>query len=393
MATETQNIISPPGVAEVLGQTAPSRPQPPAKLQPATGVQVNSDGSVRFQMTAPAGADVRVKIGAPIHKQDAGHIMSMEDINGNGFFVADLKDHGLIGPQNISFIVNGVEKINPAAPMWYHANRLCNYVELPDPETDELIAARKDIPHGAMTFESFYSETFGEFISSVVYTPPGYEKGGEYPVLYFFHEVAENKTAWTGASRMNYLFDNLIADGKCVPFILVENDCTVDLNYHDKEDWWDGYDKLERFMTHDCPEYIASKYRVKPGKENRAISGIGLGAVQAAYIGLRNTNFFASLGLFTAFWPSVSFHKEGKEDPFYTAIEYVGAHPEVMDVFYHSEGDLDGHFPLVKYENDLLAELGIEAHPGYVYKVYHQDHNWGSYRRSFRDFLPLLFRK
>ncbi|MCD8118412.1 MAG: hypothetical protein LUE29_02765 [Lachnospiraceae bacterium] len=357
---------------------------------PGTGVVLNSDGSAVFRLRANVGAKVIVTIG---NNPDKAVTLELQDVNHEGIYETKLENPPFMGPQKLTFRVNDVMLLNTSAPMWYYANTLSNYVEFPDPETDDLIAAREDIPHGAVAHEFYFSKSFGKFVSSVVYTPPGYEKGGDYPVLYFFHEVAENETAWTEASRMNYVLDNLIAEKKCQPFLVVENDCTVRLDYHDfpEEEWFTYYAPLEKFMREDCPQYIASRYRVRDDKWNRAIAGVGLGAVQAGYIGLRNTDVFGSLGVFTAFWPSTDFHSRGIDDPFYNAVRHVSQHPEELKVFYHSEGDEDGHFQGVQAERELITSLGVDKHPGYVFKVYHQTHNWGSYRRSFRDFAPLLF--
>ena len=359
---------------------------------PQTGITIQENGDVLLRIKNKSGAEASVTVG---NNPKTAITLTMTEPKGDGIYEATLSDPPFAGPQKAVFKIDGVELLNTSAPMWYYANTLSNYVELPDPETDELVAARRDVPHGTVSHEFFYSESFGRFMSSVVYTPPGYEEGGEYPVLYFFHEVAENDTAWTDASRMNYLFDNLIAEGKCEPFIVVENDSTVRLDYHDfpESEWFTYYAPLERFMVEDCPRFIESKYRVKRDKWSRAIAGIGLGAVQAGYIGLRNTDVFGSVGVFTAFWPSTGFHAKGQEDPIYDAVKHLGEHPEELKVFYRSEGDEDGHFGGIKDENDMIASLGVDKHPGYVYKVYHQTHNWGSYRRSFRDFAPLLFRR
>lgn len=360
------------------------------KLQPQTGVQLCENGDVLIRMAAPADARVTVKVGNDDH---TALELPMACQDGEGVFSATLPAGTLLGPQKMIFRVNGTPTLNLAAPMWYYANQLCNYVELPDPETEALIAARRDIPHGAVTMEFFWSEAFGEFMTVPVYTPPGFEKGGNYPVLYLFHEVAENRTAWTAASRLNYVLDNLIAEKKCVPFLVVELDSTIRLDYKEQEDWYAGYDPLERFVTRDVIRMMEERYGVSGSKWDRAIGGIGLGAIQAAYVGLRNMDVFGSLGLFTAFWPSVEFHSQGKEDPFYTALRWLGENPESLDVFFRAEGELDPHFKFIVHENNMLKELKADRLPGYVFKTYHQTHNWGSYRRAMADFAPLLFRR
>ncbi len=361
----------------------------PVNIQPGTAITVGENNEIIMKFKARPGDEVIASVGNDFH--DAVKV-TMTDEKGEGLFTAVLKDHGMVGPQMINFKVNGMDVLNTAASqLWYLANSLHNYVELPDPETDALVEARRDIAHGAVTHDFYYSEAFGKWVNSTVYTPPCYEQGGEYPVLYFFHECAENETAWTPASRLNFELDNLIADGKCRPFLMVEVDCTTRLDYHEQKDWFADYDKIEQFILKDCVGFIESKYRVRKDKWSRAISGVGLGAVQAGYIGMRNTDVFANMGMFTAFWVSTSFHAEGKDDPFYTAAEYIASHPDEVKVFFHSEGDSDIHYRSVQAENEMFALLGIDQLPGYVFKTYHANHNWSSYRRAMRDFAPLLF--
>lgn len=359
-------------------------------MQPCSGVVAQSDGTYLFRMKALPSSSVTVSVG---NEFPTAKTYEMKDADNNGIFLLHYTPESLCGPQKLVFKVNGQETLNPYAPLWFHANALSNYVELPDPETDSLIAARPEIPHGTIAQEYYYSQAYHEFRKSIVYVPPGYDPARKYPVLYFFHEVLENQTAWTDAGRLNFLLDNLIYEGKIVPFLVVENDCTVQLDYHDRPDWFEGYPELEQFLLHDCIPHMERAYSVINDKWARAISGIGLGAVQAGYIGLRNTDAIGNIGLFTAFWPSVGFHDSGKPDPFYTALEKIGQNPDVLNVFYRSEGDLDGHFKGIQEENEMICRLKADRVRNYITKIYHQSHSWGSYRRSFRDFAPLLFRE
>ncbi len=364
--------------------------QRPVFLQPCTGAVRQADGRFLLRMKAEKGAEVTVSVGNDFH---TASLYPLSDEEGNGIYSVLLSFPDLRGPQKLVFRVNGQETLNPFAPLWFHANALSNYIELPDPETDELICADPKIPHGQISYVYYPSSVYGSFRSSLIYTPPSYDPSKKYPVLYFFHEVAENMTAWTDAPRIHFLLDNLIASGKSIPFIMVENDCTVRLDYHDREDWFEGYPQLEQFLLTECIPYVEKHFGAAEGKWNRAIAGIGLGAVQAGYLGVRNTDIFGSLGLFTAFWPSASFHKEGKEDPFYDGLARIGEDPEVLDVFFRSEGDQDMHFKGILEEDEMIRSLGADRVASYVTRIYHESHTWGSYRRSFRDFAPLLFRR
>ncbi|MCD7762058.1 MAG: hypothetical protein LUI14_02460 [Lachnospiraceae bacterium] len=360
-------------------------------VQPGEGLKMNEDGSAVVQITANPGDEVILSVGNSFEHPRKIQMVDEENI---GLFTACVERGDFKGPQRVVFRVNDVEKLNVTMPMLYHANSLSNYIEFPDEELDVLLEARPDREHGVVSHIFYESKAFGKMMSSVVYTPPGYSEENEYPVLYFFHECGENQLAWTDASRTNYLFDNMIQEGLCGPFIMVEVDCTMSLAYHDQEDFFEGFDELEQFLMQDCAGYVESHFSVRKDKWHRAIAGIGLGAIQAGYIGLRNTEFYGNIGLFTAFWPSMEFHEHGKDDPIYDAVKSLGEHPDEVKVFYRSEGDADAHYKLIEKENELMDELGCSTLPGYHVEVHHGvEHSWGGYRRSFRNFLKLLFEK
>ncbi len=361
----------------------------PVFVQPGEAIIMEENGDASVKIQAHPGDKVEVAVGNDF--KDAV-TFEMTDEKGDGTFSAVISHEGFKGPQNLSFRVNDTPKINLMGQMVYHANSLANYAEFPDPETDDLIAARPDIEHGMVSHAFLWSQTYGRMMPILVYTPPKYPADGPYPVLYFVHECAENELAWTPASRTNYLFDNMITDRKCSPFIEVEVDCTMSLGYHDKPDMLEGFPELEQFVIKECAPYVESHFNVKADKADRAMAGIGLGAAQAGYIGLRNTDFFDGIGIFTAFWVTDEFHEHGKEDPIYDAVEKLGKNPDSVKVLYRAEGDKDMHYKLMGKENELITELGVEDIPGYRFETHHDvDHSWGSYRRSLRDFLPMIF--
>ncbi len=357
------------------------------KLQPASGVTFKENKDVVLRLNALEGSEVYAEIGNS-EKQAAKFPMIAD---ADGVYTVTIPAGTFAGPQRTTFSVNGVKAFNPAAPMWYYANQLVNYIEFPDPETDALIAERKDIPHGTITHEFIWSDVYSCFKNTLVYLPAGCNPSEEYSLLLLFHEVLENETAWTNASKLNFLFDNMIAEGKCRPFIMVEVDSTVKLDYKSRANWYEGFEKIEAHIINEVLPYIENKYHAGHDKWSRVMSGIGLGAIEGGYIAVRNTDIFGSMGMFTAFWPSVGFDKEGKADPIYDALQELGSHPDRMKVFFHAEGTLDHHFRFMDEENSYYEKLGITKIPGYVYRTYEQTHNWGSYRRGFRDFLPLVF--
>ena len=109
------------------------------------------------------------------------------------------------------------------APICYAHNRLCNFVDVPDPEFD--FYDFKDVPHGAVRCEYYRSSFTGTLRSCWVYTPPCYDADTEkhYPVLYLLHGGGENETGWFWQGKINLILDNLIAEGKCKEMIAVAN--------------------------------------------------------------------------------------------------------------------------------------------------------------------------
>lgn len=109
------------------------------------------------------------------------------------------------------------------APICYAHNRLCNFVDVPDPEFD--FYDFKDVPHGAVRCEYYRSSYTGTLRNCWVYTPPGYEENLDkrYPVLYLLHGGGENETGWIWQGKINLIMDNLLAQGKCKEMLVVMN--------------------------------------------------------------------------------------------------------------------------------------------------------------------------
>ena len=145
----------------------------------------------------------------------------------------------------VQLLIDGMEVMTPYLPVCYGYSRPYNCIMLEETEErydvpeGESGAAElagtvdfyrlKDVPHGAVRREYYLSSVTGEWESALVYTPPGYDENTDrvYPVLYLQHGHGENETGWTAAGKVNFILDNLIAEGKAVPFLVIMNNGMV----------------------------------------------------------------------------------------------------------------------------------------------------------------------
>ena len=350
--------------------------------QVPTGALVQEDGSVLFRLYAPGMDRARAELTA--FAADAVELTKDE----NGFFTGVLPyDEKYRGPQDVRFYLNDVLYLHPQMPAHYRSFRQVNFVEIPDPESRMILL--RDVPHGQVVREVFFSKVRNDWQRMNVYLPPQYRKGGQYPVLYLQHGLTENENEWVNMGKVPYLLDNLLADGLCVPFIVVMNDGMERL---EGEGYWD-FTSFEKMLLKECIPFVQQHYRVLPGKENRALAGLSMGSEQASVIGLRHPELFSALGMFSGFV------RMDTKTPFFScphlrALEHNPAYiEENYRVFFRSIGSRDVYLNVFLEDRAHLSALGILDKPCMHEKVYDGlTHDWGAFRRAMRDFAQLIFR-
>ena len=350
--------------------------------QVPTGALVQEDGSVLFRLYAPGMDRARAELTA--FAADAVELTKDE----NGFFTGVLPyDEKYRGPQDVRFYLNDVLYLHPQMPAHYRSFRQVNFVEIPDPESRMILL--RDVPHGQVVREVFFSKVRNDWQRMNVYLPPQYRKGGQYPVLYLQHGLTENENEWVNMGKVPYLLDNLLADGLCVPFIVVMNDGMERL---EGEGYWD-FTSFEKMLLEECIPFVQQHYRVLPGKENRALAGLSMGSEQASVIGLRHPELFSALGMFSGFV------RMDTKTPFFScphlrALEHNPAYiEENYRVFFRSIGSRDVYLNVFLEDRAHLSALGILDKPCMHEKVYDGlTHDWGAFRRAMRDFAQLIFR-
>jgi len=173
---------------------------------------------------------------------------------------------------------------------------------LPNHAPADFIQVRPDIPKGKLETITYNSKSIGVDRKAVVYTPPNYDPNQKYPVVYLMHGIGGNETHWTTLCAANKVLDNLIADKKAVPMIIVmpngratsdppSSNFMADFNY---------YAFFEKDLLQDLIPYIESHYSVKSNRDNRAITGLSMGGGQGLNFGINNIDKFAWVGGFSS---------------------------------------------------------------------------------------------
>ena len=295
----------------------------------------------------------------------------------------------------VQLLINGDEVLTPYLPIAFGACKPHNYIVLPETESDFF--RLKDVPHGNVRREYFRSSVTGDWASCLVYVPAEYDAHPErrYPVLYLQHGHGENETGWIFSGKADLILDNLVAEGRAVPFLVVMNTGMVQIRDAEGKIVSDHL-LLPRLITEDVIPFIDGKYRTVPDRTHRAMAGLSMGSMQTSITGFTHPELFSSLGLFSGFLrdficgdpardpvsrePSRNTHLKALEDP----QRFAADHP----VFFRGIGTED-HLIRPFLEDDvILEEAGVTG----IRRLYEGGHDWNVWRRCLRDFAPLLFR-
>ena len=259
---------------------------------PATpGVEIDGEGHAVFHYRAPHAKTVEVgDFGGTL----SGKRFPMEK-DENGIWSATV-DQLPPGFHYHHYFVDGNCVTNPQAPYGYGGHEVTNFIEVPDPDGDFYLC--RDVPHGSIHMEIYRSSKTGNMHNVWIYTPASYGEDPDrrYPVLYLHHGGGENETGWIWQGKINYILDNLIAEGKCSEMVVVMP-CMYDVDYENPGDFLAGdYDHL---LTADCMPLIERKYRVFSDGAHRAIAGLSMGSFHSLSVACNHPGMFGYIGLFS----------------------------------------------------------------------------------------------
>ena len=248
---------------------------------------VNSQGYARFRINAPGAAQVTVSLG--LGGQGGTALKHM----GDGIWEGTTE-----GPMDEGFhyyhvTIDGGVFNDPGTNNYYGSCRWESGIEIPAHDAD--FYALKDVPHGKVQQVLFPSANAGKICRAFVYTPPQYDqsKKTKYPVLYLQHGWGEDETAWSNQGHCNLIMDNLIAEGKCEPFIIV---MTYGMTNEVKFGQMGSFDwtVFQRVVCDDLVPYIDANFRTYADKHHRAMSGLSMGGMETHMITLARPEVFGS---------------------------------------------------------------------------------------------------
>jgi enterochelin esterase-like enzyme len=328
--------------------------------------QVNSQGYARFRIIAPDAQKVVVSLGlggtrggTPLTKAEDGSWM--------GTTAGPLEE----GFHYYHLTIDGGVFNDPGTLNFYGSTRWESGIEIPAHDQD--FYALKDVPHGKVEQILFPSKSTNTSRRAFVYTPPSYEKDRKkrYPVLYLQHGWGEDETAWSNQGRANLIMDNMIAEGKIKPFIIVMTyGMTNDVKMGGMRNF-----KIESFQTVLLDElipYVDANFRTLTDQPHRAMAGLSMGGMETKTITLARPDVFSHYGLLSGgtYTPADIKDKSKIKLIFLSCGSFENA---------------DG----VRKAADALKEAGINA---ISYVSENTRHEFQTWRRSLYELALLLFK-
>lgn len=370
--------------AQVKEDFVPSPNNQSGKLYP----MVNSERRVRVKINAPDAKSVKLDIGGKKYdlvKGEDGQWIGTSDPQDEGFHYYQIN-------------IDGADVPDPSTEYYYGCSRWGSGIDVP--AADQDFYQLKNVPQGEVREIYYWSSYNGSMRHCYVYTPAGYDedKTKRYPVLYLQHGGGESEHGWAQQGKTGIILDNLIAEGRALPFIVVmDNGTWMSFKRADgsslamgprrpgqgggmnlPEDWTEGF---RNTLIQDIIPMVDARFRTIADKDHRALAGLSMGAMETKEIGLRRPDVFGSLGIFSGGTISA---EEAAAAPGFRQNN------KLTFVSYGSreiEGGRQGGDP--KQITDGLAKAGYNAH----YYVSDQTaHEWQSWRRSLYQFAQLLWK-
>ena len=389
--------------------------QPPADCRPSSlnipGAPypcVLPDNRVMFRVVAPDAQKVRIRLG-PGFEMSKGpdglwYVTTTPQVVGFHYYTLSIDGAVVADPSTRTFFGSGFDNSG---------------IEVPEPDGDYYTL--KDVPHGQVRQRWYFSKVTAKWRRAYIYTPPDYDTNArmKYPVLYLLHGWGENEQGWHLQGHVDVIMDNLIAEKRAKPMIIVMDNLNAVKPGESAALYFargaitqavpeppqppgtttpgraagpgrGGRGSLAssvftEMMLTDLMPMVERTYRVAPGRENRAMAGLSMGGAQTFGTALANLEKFAYIGGFSG-----SSGGRGGFDPKTSsggAFADAAAFNRKVKVLFLGIGSAEG--PGTKTFSEQLTQAGIK-------NVYYESagtaHEWLTWRRCFKEFAPLLFR-
>lgn len=343
--------------------------------------KVDSESRGTFQLRAPDAQKVQVDIGGKKYDmtKDSSGIWSV------------VTPPLVAGFHYYFLVVDGVSVNDPGSHAYFGTGKDASGFEVPS--KDEDFYELKDVPHGDVRIRSYFSNITGQWRRCFVYTPPGYDTNlnARYPVLYLQHGSGEDETGWVFQGRANLILDNLIADKKAQPMIIVMDNCYASRTGQVSSGRGGGAGAFPEVMVKEVIPMIDSSFRTMADREHRAMAGLSMGGNMTLQTTVPNLDKFAYIGAFSGTMNGLSTNALDPMTAFNGAFKDGAAFNKQVKLLWIGMGTAEPDpFPgAIGAFRAMLDKAGIHhtyfSSPGTA-------HEWQTWRRSLNDFAPRLFR-
>jgi enterochelin esterase family protein len=341
--------------------------------------ELTDPGDVILRIRAPEAESVRLTSGGDIPGLNPGVGLELTKSD-DGIWSVTLEQLRP-GSFRYNFNVDGVSTLDPANRLTSESTgNAWSLFHVPGHEFMDT----QPVPHGAVSEVTYWSDILGQFRRMHVYTPPGYHKSGaRYPVFYLLHGAGDSDDSWSSVGRANFILDNLIAEGKAEPMIVVMTDghppaptgAAGGMNIA-------GF--AEEFAA-DIKPYIEDNFRVKTGRKNTAIAGLSMGGAHTLEIAFNDLADYGYIGVYSSGVFGIT-----------DSTEWADARMEALndprlkrglEYFWFACGDEDFLLDTARASVDMFREHGFDVD-------YHESgggHTWMNWREYLNDYAQQLF--
>jgi enterochelin esterase family protein len=351
---------------------------------PLLSPEVHSDGRVTFRLRAPKAAEVTMR----------GDWMKTSERlakDASGVWTITIDP---LAPDiySYSFSIDGAASLDPANNQVKSSSRGMGSSVLVVPGGATLHEVR-DVPHGSVQAQWYLSPAIGGTRRFFVYTPSQYEKDRSvrYPVLYLLHGNGDTEGEWAWYGRANFILDNLLAEGKIVPMIVVmPYGHTVPPGDLAPGNRGRNTELMEQDLLRNVIPTVEARYRTAAGSRNRAIAGLSMGGGQAINIGFNNLDTFGWIGVFSAGVGGGGPARDGQsfEERSKAVLADAASTNKKLSLLWIGCGKDDGAMKGAEQLSGILDNHQIR----YTFRKTEGAHTWRVWRRYLAELTPLLFR-
>jgi enterochelin esterase-like enzyme len=387
------------GQVSINSNAADTAHPSPYNLYGSQYPRIEADSRVTFHFNAPNAQKVQVSITNVAHDMVKGG-------DGVWTYTSEPQDKGY---HNYWMIVDSAIVLDPATNAFIGYGHMCNGLEIPDP--DGSFYELKDVPHGNVLIKNYYSKRSESWRHIFIYTPPGYETNTKtrYPVLYLQHGGGEDERVWIEMGRTNVILDNLIAEGNVRPFIVVMETSIVGGAFPVPPRagapgagapagaglprgiastlGGPGGGAYGKLMVNDLIPWVDSNFRTLADQSHRAMAGLSMGGMMTRLVTLANLDKFSYIGIFSG--GSISMEDVNNTPGFKEKVKLVFVSYGSRELENRRAGGRGPFGGDPKANAEALKQAGINS---VFYISLNTAHEWQSWRRSLREFAPLLFK-